>query len=157
VILSDAALVDLCRKQPSNLRELLTVTGIGERKAELYGREIFAVFESFKNGARVAVREAAHTSPAEETLRLLTAGKTFAEIAEIRGRSLSTVVNTAAELIEKGRIAYRMEWVGQDDHKLISEAVANLGSERLRPIRDALPERITYHQIRLVVASTKCP
>jgi len=45
VVLSDAALVDLCRKQPSNLRELLTVTGIGERKAELYGRDIFAALK----------------------------------------------------------------------------------------------------------------
>ncbi len=71
VVLSDASLMDLCRKRPSNLRELLTVTGIGERKAELYGREIFAAFEAFKNGARAAVREAAQASPAEETIRLL--------------------------------------------------------------------------------------
>ena len=42
VVLSDAALEDLCRKQPTNLRELLAVNGFGERKAELYGSEIFA-------------------------------------------------------------------------------------------------------------------
>jgi ATP-dependent DNA helicase RecQ len=59
IVLSDAALADLCRKQPSNLRELLSVAGFGERKAELYGREIFTAFEAFKNGARAAAREAA--------------------------------------------------------------------------------------------------
>ena len=62
------------------------VTGIGERKAELYGREIFAAFEAFSNGARAAAREAAQVSPAEETIRLLAEGKTFAEIADLRGR-----------------------------------------------------------------------
>jgi ATP-dependent DNA helicase RecQ len=152
VILSDASLMDLCRKQPSNLRELLTVTGIGERKAELYGRDIFAAFEAFKNGARAAVREAAQASPAEETIRLLAEGRNFAEIAELRGRSLSTVVNMVADLVEKSRIAYRVEWVGDDDHNLIAEAVGNLGAQWLKPLREALPQRITYEQIRLVVA-----
>jgi ATP-dependent DNA helicase RecQ len=155
VVLSDAALVDLCRKQPSNLRELLTVAGIGERKAELYGRDIFAAFEAFKNGARAAVRETAQASPAEETIRLLGEGKTFAEIAELRGRSIATVVNMVADLIEKGRVEYRIEWVGEDDHKSIAEAVSKLGAQWLKPLREALPERIAYDQIRLVVAFTR--
>jgi ATP-dependent DNA helicase RecQ len=152
VVLSDAALVDLCRKQPSNLRELLMVAGIGERKAELYGRDIFAAFEAFKNGARAAVRETAQASPAEETIRLLGEGKTFAEIAGLRGRSIATVVNMVADLIEKGRVEYRVEWVGEDDHKAIEDAVGRLGAQWLKPLREALPERITYDQIRLVVA-----
>ncbi len=63
VVLSDAALDDLCRKRPANLRELLSVSGIGERKAELYGRDIFAAFEAFDKGARAAAREAAQVSP----------------------------------------------------------------------------------------------
>jgi len=155
VVLSDAALVDLCQKRPSNLRELLTVAGIGERKAELYGRDIFAAFEAFQNGARAAVREAAQASPAEETIRLLDEGKTFAEIAELRGRSIATVVNMVADLIEKGRVEYRVEWVGEDDHKAIADAVAKLGSQWLKPLREALPERIAYDQIRLVVAFTR--
>jgi ATP-dependent DNA helicase RecQ len=155
VVLSDAALVDLCRKHPSNLRELLTVTGIGERKAELYGRDIFAAFEAFKNGARAAVREAAQASPAEETIRLLDEGKTFAEIAELRGRSIATVVNMVADLIEKGRVEYRVEWVGEDDHKAITDAVGRLGAQWLKPLREALPERIAYDQIRLVVAFSR--
>jgi ATP-dependent DNA helicase RecQ len=152
VVLSDAALEDLCRKRPANLRELLSVSGIGERKAELYGREIFAAFEAFDQGARAAAREAAQISPADETIRLLEEGKTFEQIAELRGRKPSTVVNMVADLIEKGRVEYRMEWVGEEDHKLISEAIGRLGSQWLKPLRDALPERITYDQIRLVVA-----
>jgi ATP-dependent DNA helicase RecQ len=155
VVLSDAALVDLCRKKPANLRELLTVAGIGERKAELYGSDIFAAFEAFKNGARAAVREAAQASPADETIRLLGEGKSFAEIAEHRGRSVATVVNMVADLIEKGRVEYRVEWVGEDDHKAIAEAVDKLGSQWLKPLREALPERITYDQIRLVVAFSR--
>jgi ATP-dependent DNA helicase RecQ len=134
------------------LRELLSVSGIGERKAELYGREIFAAFEAFDQGARAAAREAAQVSPADETIRLLEEGKTFEQIAELRGRKPSTVVNMVADLVEKGRVEYKMEWVGEEDHKLIAEAIGRLGSQWLKPLRDALPERITYDQIRLGVA-----
>jgi ATP-dependent DNA helicase RecQ len=52
IVLTDASLEDLCRKNPTNLRELLNVTGIGERKAEIYGREIFAALEAYRRKAR---------------------------------------------------------------------------------------------------------
>jgi len=152
VVLSDASLEDLCRKRPANLRELLGVFGIGERKAELYGSEIFATFEAFEKGARAAVREVAQVSPAEETIRLLAEGKTFEEIAQARGRQLSTVVHMVADLIEKGRLEYQIEWVGEDSHHQIEEAVGRLGSQWLKPLREALPAEITHDQIRLVVA-----
>jgi ATP-dependent DNA helicase RecQ len=151
-VLSDAALEDLCRKRPTNLRELLAVSGIGERKAELYGAEIFARFESFDRGARAAARETRAVSPAEETLRLLAEGKTFAEIAEIRGRQLSTVVNMVADLVEKGRLEYRIEWVGEENHRRVAEAITRLGAQWLKPLREALAPGISYEQIRLVVA-----
>jgi ATP-dependent DNA helicase RecQ len=152
IVLSDAALEDLCKKQPSNLRELLGVTGIGERKAELYGSEIFAAFEAFRKGSRATAREAVQVSPADETIRLLGEGRSFEEIAQIRGRQLSTVVNMVADLVEKGRLPYRVEWVGPAHHNSIQEAIGRLGSQWLKPLRDALPAEITYEQIRLVVA-----
>jgi ATP-dependent DNA helicase RecQ len=152
IVLSDAAVEDLCRKRPSNLRELLDVSGIGERKAELYGSEIFAAFEAFRNGARAAAREADRVAPAEETIRLLALGKTFEEIAQIRGRQVSTVVNMVAGLVEQGSLEYRVEWVGEETHRVVEEAVRRLGAQWLKPLREALPAEITYDQIRLVVA-----
>jgi ATP-dependent DNA helicase RecQ len=152
VVLSDAALEDLCRKRPSNLRELLGVFGIGERKAEQYGAEIFATFEKFEQGSRAAIREVTQISPADETLRLLAEGKNFEEIAQIRGRQLTTVINMVADLVEKKRLEYRVEWVGEEAHLRVAEAIHRLGSQWLKPLREALPAEITYDQIRLVVA-----
>ena len=152
IILSDAALFDLCRKHPTNLRELLGVIGIGERKAEQYGSEIFAAFEAYAKGARAAAAEVAQVSPAEETMRLLAEGKSFEEIAQIRGRQVGTVVNMVADLVEKGKLDYQVNWVGEENHRRIKEAVERLGSQWLKPLREALPTEITYEQIRLVVA-----
>jgi ATP-dependent DNA helicase RecQ len=151
-VLSDAALEDLCRKAPTSVSELLGVTGIGERKAELYGGGILAVFEAYRTGARAADRTTSELSPAEETLQLIREGKTFEEIARIRGRQSATVVNTVADLIEKGRLEYRGEWVAAEKRERIEEAVGRLGSQWLKPLREALPEEISWDQIRLVVA-----
>jgi len=60
-----------------------------------------------------------------------------------------------ADLIEKGRVEYLVEWVGEDDHKAIVDAVGRLGAQWLRPLRDVLPENIADDQIRLVVAFTR--
>jgi ATP-dependent DNA helicase RecQ len=152
MILHDTSLEDLCRKNPSNLRELLRVSGIGERKAEIYGAEIFAALDRYHSGVRAAVRQVATTSPAEETLRLLAEGKTFAEIAQVRNRQLSTVVSMVADLVEKGRLEYRVEWAGEEAHRQIAEAAERVGTQWLKPLREALPASISHDQIRLVVA-----
>ena len=154
VVLSDAALGDLCRKAPANVSQLLGVTGIGERKAELYGSGIFAVFKQYPQPEALAAKHLpdVEVSPAEETLQLIGEGKTFEEIARIRGRQLATVVNMVADLIEKGRLEYRTEWVEARNYERIEEAVKRLGAQWLKPLREALPEEITWDQIRLVVA-----
>jgi ATP-dependent DNA helicase RecQ len=152
IVLSDAALNDLCRKKPTNLRELLGVTGIGERKAEQYGSEIFACFDAFRRGVRAAARDASQVSPAEETMRLLAEGKSFGEIAQIRGRQVATVVNMVADLVEKGRLEYRIDWVGEEKHRPVEEVVRRIGPQWLKPLRDALPRDVSDEEIRLVVA-----
>jgi ATP-dependent DNA helicase RecQ len=51
VIMHDSTLEEICRKRPSSVNELLGVSGIGIRKAELYGREIFSALEAYGRGA----------------------------------------------------------------------------------------------------------
>jgi uncharacterized protein YpbB len=65
---------------------------------------------------------------------------------------LATVVNMVADLVEKGRLEYRVDWVGEENHQTIEAVVRRLGSQWLKPLREALPANIGYEQIRLVVA-----
>ena len=52
VVMHDSSLDELCRKRPASISELLDVSGFGERKSELYGRQIFEAFKRFREGAR---------------------------------------------------------------------------------------------------------
>src|SRR5437879_757598 len=152
VVLHDASLDEICRRRPSSIAELLSVTGIGERKAETYGQQILAALQRYREGSRAISLPGKKTAPAEETLRLLTEGKSFEEIASIRGRQMSTVVNAVANLIEKGELEFQPAWIDRNRQSVIEAACASLGLERLRNLKDALPPEITFEEIRLVVA-----
>ncbi len=89
--------------------------------------------------------------PADETLRLLGEGRTLEEIAEVRGRQLSRVVNAVANLLETGLVEFQPGWVSQEKQSVIGAACARVGMDRLKPMKDILPPEITYDEIRLVV------
>jgi ATP-dependent DNA helicase RecQ len=47
VILHDTTLDEICRRRPKSLAQLMQVSGIGERKAELYGRQILETLKDY--------------------------------------------------------------------------------------------------------------
>jgi ATP-dependent DNA helicase RecQ len=155
IVLHDTSLEDLCRRRPASLAQLLQVSGFGERKAELYGQQIFAAFEKFSAGARASAVAEKKVSPAEETVRLLAEGRSFQEIAQLRDRQLGTVVGLVADLVEKGRLQFSPEWVDQEKRAQIEEACSRLGLQWLKPLKEALPAEITFEEIRLVVADLR--
>jgi ATP-dependent DNA helicase RecQ len=155
IVMHDTALAELCRVQPRSLSELLRVPGFGERKLELYGEQILDALAQFRQGARAAEVGEKKSKPAEETIRLLTEGRTFAEIAKIRGRQIATVVAMAADLVEQGLLNFNTGWIGPKEQTKIEEACATLGVKRLRTLKDALPPDITFDDIRLVVARVR--
>jgi len=118
VVLHDSSLDEICRRRPKSLSELLEVPGIGEKKAETYGREILAALERFRAGERAGGTEP-QSKPVEETLRLLSEGKTLEEIAQIRGRQMSTVVSAVAGLVETGQVEFQAAWVSKEKQSVI--------------------------------------
>ena len=48
MILTDASLTDLCRREPSTFDELLEVSGIGEKKAQSFGAELLRALNEFE-------------------------------------------------------------------------------------------------------------
>ena len=52
VVMHDSSLEELCRKRPGSIPELLRISGFGERKAALYGPQLFDALKRFREGAR---------------------------------------------------------------------------------------------------------
>ena len=92
------------------------------------------------------------SAQARESLNLLNRGLSFAEIARRRGRSLQSVENLFGGMVERGHCPYRPEWVQPARYDQICRVAQKIGWERLKPIKELLPEEITYGEIRLVAA-----
>ena len=68
---------------------------------------------------------------------------------------MSSVVQLVAEMIEARQLQFERSWIGEQRVMEIQAACAKVGMERLKPIKDALPESVTFDEIRLVVADLK--
>ena len=152
VILHDSTLEEICRVQPKFYAELRQISGIGERKAAAFGQKILDALERFRAGERATVQARKKSAPAFETINLLSSGKSFQEIADIRGRQLTTVINAVADMVESGQLEFNPEWIDRTKRSVIEAACAKIGVEWLKPLKDSLPPEITYDEIRLVVA-----
>jgi ATP-dependent DNA helicase RecQ len=151
IVMTDVTLNEICRRRPNSISRLREITGMGERKAELYGGRIFDALRRFSTGER-ATATGANITPSEETMRLIEDGKTLDEIAVIRGRQRSTIVSMVSDLVERGLLEFDSSWVSEDKLLKIETAAAGLDLDRLAPIKQALPLDYTYDEIRLVVA-----
>jgi ATP-dependent DNA helicase RecQ len=157
-VLHDTSLDEIVRVRPSSISQLLGITGIGERKADLYGQKILAALKRYREGARAQAIPAKKTAPAHETLLLLSQGKSLEEIAQLRGRQLSTIVSTVTTMVEAGAAEFNPAWVDRNKQAVIEAACARIGLEkvdRLRTLKDVLPPEVTYEEIRLVLAKMR--
>ena len=155
VVMHDTSLAEICRKRPTSLAEIRGVSGFGERKTERYGQKILDALEQFRNGAWAVVSTEKKSRPADDTIRLLAEGRSFEEIAAIRGRQLRSVIDLVATLVEKGELQFQNSWIDDSKRGSIEEACSRLGMERMKPIKEALPPEISYEEIRLVAAQLR--
>jgi ATP-dependent DNA helicase RecQ len=156
VVMHDTTLDELCQKRPKNLRDLRQIPGMGEKKCEMYGQDILRLFQRFEGGERASKESNARpASPSMETLELLEQGHTFEEIAQIRGRKVASVVVLVADLIEKGETEFQEGWMPAERRQQIREVCGRLGMDWMKPIKEALPEEVSYEEIRLVMAEMK--
>lgn len=173
VVFSDAALKDMCVKYPLSKEQFLEVSGVGEVKAEKYGSKFMDVIKEFTKNNNIQLddikiqskdeteniidKEKDNKAAKKEDTRtvsynLYREGKSIDEIANERGLSTVTVEGHLADCAKLGyEINYR-DFVSEDNEKLIIEAYIKIGGDKLKPIKEALPNEITYTEIKFALA-----
>ena len=99
-----------------------------------------------------ARRTLAHGVTIDETYKLYQQALSIEEIAALRSLSPTTIETHLASCIEAGRDISIDKHVPAADQRLIEAAIVEHGADRLRPLREALPDHISYRMIRFVVA-----
>lgn len=166
IIFSDATLRDLARRRPTTNEILREVHGIGEKKARDYGASVMAVIKEYCESKSIQT-----DVPAEKNVRLarpdridqvnknaraafplFEKGTCIEDICQQLQRAESTVYQYLSDYIHVNKITDPTPWVDPKHITLVETVASYAGTERLKPIRDALHNRIDYKSIRIIVA-----
>ncbi len=170
MVFGDATLRDMARSRPTSEEGFLHVHGIGQKKCEDYAEEFTSLImehcreheietnvdlppaEQLRRMALAAKsdRPKGPTASAMASFALFEAGKSLEEVAEEMGRATSTVSGYFAEYLKQRQITDPIRWVDASLIAKIEAAIAEVGPDRLRPIREHLGESVDYETIRIV-------
>lgn len=168
VIFSDSSLKDMCLKLPLTDGEFLGVAGVGEHKLQKYGAPFIqrinefceehperqpvmnAIAEPVKKPAKKAVGDS-HL----ETYKLHQEKLSVAEIAAKRELVESTVENHLIQCIQQGMEVDYDVLIPAEFIEDLEQAVAEAGRDRLKPIKEMLPEEVSYFMIKAFLYRSK--
>ncbi|GAA0455605.1 DNA helicase RecQ [Alkalibacillus silvisoli] len=168
MIFSDATLKELARHVPATQPEMLQVKGIGEKKYEQYGEPFLTKLKAFReeNEEEILANRTAH--PVQPKIKkekkdndkpsylvsyeLFTDGKDIDEIVEERTLAKSTITSHLFKAYEEGHtLDLERFFTGEAEQEILT-VIDELKLEefRYKPIKDALPDDITYTMIKAV-------
>lgn len=154
IIFHDSTLMEMCSKRPTTRSEMQYISGVGERKLELYGEQFLACI------AEQALPELLDNRLSEtvnETLYLHAAGKDAESIAQHRGLKLATVYGHFSEAVESGLLDVRAVLPLSDTqyNEIISaiEMLAVCEEGSIKPLYEALEGEYDYGMLKCVVVA----
>ncbi|OIJ14746.1 ATP-dependent DNA helicase RecQ [Anaerobacillus alkalilacustris] len=160
IIFSDSTLKEMCRYNPTTKEEMLLIKGVGELKYEKYGDIFLKELSKYSNpNAEKIVKQTEETlkDKKEEipsrlvTLQLFSEGKNILEIAEERELKVTTVEQHIIQNVLEG---YEIQWervLPASIEQQIQEKIDQIGGEKLKPLKEALPEEVSYFYIKLTL------
>ncbi len=167
VIFSDSALKDMAAKRPQTHEAFLTVNGVGEHKLKKYGDVFLAAIENFIAENPGQAPQIAEETPVKkavkkpvanshlETFKLYQEGLGLEEIAVKRELSLVTIENHLLLCAEQGLGVDLEAMIPNKFVPLLEQAVAEAGAEKLKPIKELLPDEVSYFMIKAYLTLRK--
>jgi ATP-dependent DNA helicase RecQ len=165
VIFSDASLRDMARRRPSTLDGFHLVNGVGKQKLEDYGKGFLAGIIEHCTAHHLSL-DVTPPPPQPVSLKAEVAGPSASavaafpffdqdlpveDIAKKIGRAKSTTEGYLQEYLNHHQVTDASRWVDAETIQKITGAASKVGTGALKPIYVELGEKVSYHEIRIVV------
>ncbi|HEY6188531.1 MAG TPA: RecQ family ATP-dependent DNA helicase [Pyrinomonadaceae bacterium] len=158
----DALVAAGCLSVAGGTYPTVSVSALGNDVMRERANVELALPQTALSSIAVSVAEAGPNSSArkqgntiEETYALYREGLSIEEISERRGLTEITIEKHLADCIARGLDFDLSRHVPERERALIEIAIDQLGTQLLKPLRDALPPHINYRMIRFVVADVQ--
>ncbi|WP_353893954.1 DNA helicase RecQ [Proteinivorax hydrogeniformans] len=170
MIFHDKTLKEMAAAYPQDKDEFIELSGVGLKKYDSYGQQFIDAINEYCKEKNIDAKrlkeknikvETVTTTPQsedryEQTYQLYKEGVSLDEISQKRGYTTATILKHLKKCQENGNSVNWDDFL--DDltkEKQILTAIEKTGTEKLRPIKQELPEEITYDDIHVVIYKHK--
>lgn len=163
IIFSNKSLEDMANKLPQTREEFLFVEGVGAVKADKYAGQFLSTIQDFLLTSEKAqnsldlekedyhpLSNVSKSNSYLESVDYAEEGLTPYEIAIERGLTEPTIINHLTQAAEEGELGTFEADVPLSTKRLIKESFQKIGSDTLKPVKESLPDEISYDEIRYV-------
>ena len=171
VLFSDVSLKEMSRYVPTTTDDFLQIKGVGEKKLEQYGGAFLETLTSWakahpQKSRKVKVTETAPLRVKKDknaddrpshmiTFQMFQSGKSLKDIAYVRELSPQTAENHIFKAADEGHPIMWEMFFDETEEQAVLTARDEVEEPRLKLLKEALPEEITYTQIKAVLAKHK--
>ncbi|CAG9621674.1 DNA helicase RecQ [Sutcliffiella rhizosphaerae] len=162
VIFPDSTLKEMCKELPLDEESMLQVKGIGALKFKKYGNLFLEEISHYveRNGIpekkKISSKQEINEYPTEKshikTFLMYTDGHSLKDIAKLRGMTIITIQNHLFKCVTEEEM--EIDWddfIPGEFEKEIIKVIVDVGSEKLKPIKEQLPDAVDYMAIKAVI------
>ncbi|WP_353093005.1 DNA helicase RecQ [Tissierella praeacuta] len=161
MIFHDSTLKEMASYFPKDRESMLMIKGIGLKKYESYGERFLKIVVDYcmKNGINSIEVEKEENIREDlidrykSTYDCYLEGLLLKEISEKRNFTINTIIEHLIKCEEQGQ---NIDWSKFIDDPMKEEKILSvinkIGLGKLKPIKESLPEEISYEDIKIVIA-----
>lgn len=149
LVFNDATLKEMERARPMSGAEFLEISGVGQRKLEVYGDDFIAEIVAFSN-EKIKTHKKKETH--KITYDLYKEDLTIDEIAEKRNLKSTTIFSHLALLYKEGKDIEIYDFVSKEEVEMVRKAQEKLEKpQALKRYFEYLNSEVEYFKIRLAL------
>lgn len=150
LVFNDATLKEIERERPMSDEEFLSISGVGQRKLEVYGTVFINEVKAFTASKKVSKKK---SDTHRITYELYKQGLSIDEIAEQRQLKSTTIYSHIAKLWSEGKTIEIYNFISKSEVNSVKIAKQELQSpDGLKPYFEHFNEQLDYFKIRLALS-----
>lgn len=161
MIFHDSTLREMASYFPQNKEAMLMIKGVGLKKYDSYGERFLKVIKDYSIKNEIDSIDVPKKGIIREDLEArykatydcYIEGLSLKEISEKRNFTINTIIEHLSHCEEKGQTVDWPRFINDPSkEEKILTVINRIGLEKLKPIKEALPEDISYEDIKIVIA-----
>lgn len=163
IVFSDVSLKQMSTFYPTDAESMLRIEGVGLNKLVKYGNDFIETISDYVSKNNITVKNLTPTKKVKATKQdtklvsyeMFSNGMSIEDIASERNLTRITIEGHLIDCYEKGMELNLEKYIHTEYRDEILKAIEEIGTEKLKPIKEVLPDEVSYFDIRYYVAVSK--